>query len=137
MKVWTGYGSEHSQNLVMIGRFETAADAERAKTLLDKLEGLVAEEMEEKRLEVGKGNQRFSDKVRDALSALNVYSLGPAELEQFAYDVRVRREGSIVVITTEESEVSAFLKILVDGKAKVEVFSAHFYPDEGYGRGRG
>jgi hypothetical protein len=137
MKVWSGYGSEHSQNLVMIGRFETAADAERAKMILDKLEGLVADEVEAKRLEVGKGNQRFSDKVRETLRALELYSLGPAELEQFAYGVRVRREGSTVVITTDESEISAFLKILVDGKAKVEVFSAHFYPEDGYGRGRG
>lgn len=137
MKIWTGYGSEHSQNLVMVGRFETAADAERAKILLDELEGLVAEEVEAKRFEVGKGNQRFSDVLLAKLRALNVYSLRPSELEQFAYDVRVHREHSTVVITTDESEISGFLKILVDSKAKVEVFSAHFYPNEGYGRGRG
>ena len=136
MKIWTGYGSEHSQNLVMVGRFMNEVDATRAKSLLDKIAALVAEEVDAKRLTVGNGNQRFSDTVRDALSALSVYSLAPAELEQFAYDVRVKHEGKAVVITTDESEVSAFLKILIDGKAKVEVFSAHSYPDEGYGRGR-
>ena len=31
MKVWVGFGSEHSANLRMIGRFETAEKAESAK----------------------------------------------------------------------------------------------------------
>ena len=29
MKIWNGYGSEHSMNLVMIGRFKTVGEAEK------------------------------------------------------------------------------------------------------------
>jgi rRNA maturation endonuclease Nob1 len=135
MKVWLGYGTEHSQNLVMIGHFKDVADAERAEEILNQLEVLVNEEVSEKRMEIGKGSQRFSDRVRDVLyKDLKVYDLGPSELEQFAYDVRVKREGANIVITTDESDVSAFLKLLIDQKAKVEVYSAHFYPDSEHGR---
>ena len=28
MKIWTGYSSEHSMNLVLIGKFKQAKDAE-------------------------------------------------------------------------------------------------------------
>jgi len=37
MKIWRGYGSEHSSNLVMIGRFKTVGDAEAAKRIIDRL----------------------------------------------------------------------------------------------------
>jgi hypothetical protein len=134
MKVWAGYGSEHSENLVMIGRFADANDARQAKDLLDRLTTLANDEQTAGRLEAGKAPRRFSDQVREILWAANLHSLGPTELEQFLYDVTVKLEGKDVVIRTEEIEVSAFLKVLVDGKAKVEVYSAHFHPDEGKGR---
>ncbi|MEU9397969.1 DUF6375 family protein, partial [Streptomyces sp. NPDC048324] len=34
MKVWYGYGTEHSMNLVMIGRFKDATAADRAHTVI-------------------------------------------------------------------------------------------------------
>lgn len=136
MKIWSGYGTEHSQNLVMVGHFEDVASAEHVQELLDRLESLVSDEISAKRMEVGAGTRRFSKQMSEALSQLNIYDLAPAELEQFGYDVRVRREGAEVVVTTDESEVSAFLKVLVDNKAKVEVYSAHFFRDEKYGRGK-
>ena len=33
-------------------------------------------------------------------------------------------------------DVSAFLKVLLDKGARVEVYSAHDYPDTAHGRGR-
>ncbi|EUA59807.1 hypothetical protein I550_2955 [Mycobacterium intracellulare 1956] len=33
------------------------------------------------------------------------------------------------MITTDESDVQALLKVLLDGGARVEVYSAHDYPD--------
>lgn len=136
MKIWSGYGTEHSENLVMVGHFKEVADAEHAEDLLAQLDALVNGEVSAKRMEIGSGKERFSKPLREALAKLNVYNLGPSELEQFAYDVQVKRDGTDVVITTDETEVSAFLKILVDSKAKVEVYSAHFYKDEPYGRGK-
>jgi len=38
--------------------------------------------------------------------------------------------GSRIVVTTDELEVSGFLKLMVDKGAKVEVYSAHDYPDK-------
>ena len=37
MKVWNGYGSEHSMNLVIVGHFKEVRDAEKAKELIDLL----------------------------------------------------------------------------------------------------
>ncbi|MFC5583462.1 DUF6375 family protein [Rhodanobacter terrae] len=37
MKIWNGYGSEHSMNLVLIGRFKRARDAEKVEKDIDKL----------------------------------------------------------------------------------------------------
>ena len=54
-------------------------------------------------------------------------NIAPAEVEQFAYDVRVEQSGNTVEVTTDESDVSAFLKVLLDRKARVEVFSAHHH----------
>jgi Family of unknown function (DUF6375) len=127
MKIWSGFGSEHSMNLVMIGRFEDARDAEAAKLLIDRLTALVDEEQAAGQLVVGEPQGRFSDKVLDFLSTNNFVILGPDELEQFAYDVRVKHSGKTIELTTDESDVSAFLKVLIDHRARVEVFSAHFH----------
>ena len=37
MKLWNAFGSEHSMNLVIIGRFNEVRDAELAKELIDRL----------------------------------------------------------------------------------------------------
>ncbi len=37
MKIWNGYGSEHSMNLVLIGKFKRAKDAEKVEKDIDKL----------------------------------------------------------------------------------------------------
>uniref|UniRef100_UPI00261D4EEC DUF6375 family protein n=1 Tax=uncultured Halomonas sp. TaxID=173971 RepID=UPI00261D4EEC len=39
MKIWNGYGSEHSMNLVLIGRFKRAKDAENIEKNIDRLSG--------------------------------------------------------------------------------------------------
>jgi hypothetical protein len=71
MKVWVGYGSEHSMNLVMIGRFDDASDAAAAKWLIDRLTKIVSEEQAAGRMEIGDPTGRFSDSVRELLSQEN------------------------------------------------------------------
>lgn len=136
MKVWYGYGSEHSMNLVMIGRFKDAGDAVKAKQVIDQITEQVNADVEAGKMRIGMPTDRFTDGMLDLLGKVNVHIIGPAELEQFAYDVTVKVEGTQVVVTTEESDVAAFLKVLVDKGARVEVYSAHDYQDTGYGRGR-
>ena len=45
-------------------------------------------------------------------------------------------EDDKVVVTTNESDVSAFLKVMIDKGARVEVYSAHDYPETQCGRGK-
>jgi len=134
MKIWHGYGSEHSANLVMIGQFETAEDAQRVVEKLDVLREAVTADEEDGGVEID-GTRRFSDRMREALRRTEFYSLGPRELEQFLFEIDWERDLDKVIVKTEEVEVSALLKLLVHEGARVEVFSAHVHEGSGYGRG--
>jgi hypothetical protein len=136
MKVWYQHGSEHSANLVMIGHFENVAEATKAKEIIDTLTNQVREEEASGTRVLGQPSERYSNTMLDLLGKINVASIGPQELEQFLYEVNVSVEGSKIIFTTEEIEISAFLKVLFDQGARIEVFSAHNHPDSGYGRGR-
>jgi Family of unknown function (DUF6375) len=46
MKIWNTYGSEHSANLVMIGKFKDVASAETAKAIFDEISGVVVDSNE-------------------------------------------------------------------------------------------
>jgi len=59
---------------------------------------------------------------------VKTYIVAPAELSQFNYEFSVDVQANTVILTTEEYDVSAFLKILVNQGARVEVFSRHDYP---------
>lgn len=131
MKIWHGYGSEHSSNLVMIGHFKTTRDAKKAQQLIEQLSVGLRD-----KTEVGTTSERFSDEVRATLREAQCYFLGPSELEQFLYETRIQVESNRIVLTTEEFEVSAFLKLMVHKGARVEIYSAHDYPDANYGRGK-
>jgi len=128
MKIWRGYGSEHSSNLVMIGRFKTVAGAIEAKRIIERLTEQVRADVKAGLMEEGDPPQRFTDHIMELFKEVETYIVAPAELSQFNYEFSVELQGDTVVLTTEEYDVSAFLKILVDGGARVEVFSRHDYP---------
>ena len=131
MKIWQGYGSEHSMNLVMIGHFKSAEDAEMTQKLIEQLtEGL------RDKIDIGTSRDRFGDAVLDLLRETECYNLSPSELEHFLYDTHTRVEGDKIILTTDESEISAFFKLMIEKGAKVEIYSAHNYPDAEYGRGK-
>jgi len=130
MRIWTGHGSEHSMDLVMIGHFKEEPDAERAKEIIDRLTAQVNKEVEVGNLRVGKFQERYSDEMLEVLEKLRTHDLAPDEMEQFTYDVDVKVSGKQIVLTTEESAVQAFLKVMLHQGAKVEVFSGHDYPED-------
>jgi hypothetical protein len=72
----------------------------------------------------------------DLLGRLEVASIGPGELEQFAYEVNVEVDDKSVIVTTEELDIAAFLKVLFLRGARVEIYSAHDHPGTGHGRGQ-
>lgn len=133
MKIWNGYGSEHSMNLVMIGQFESVEGAEKAKELIE----AVTEQIYDK-VDCGIDNRpkRFSNEVMEILREKDLYIFGPEELEQFRYENSLDIEGDKLILRTEESDISVFLKLLLHRGAKVQIYSAHDHPDEEYGRGK-
>lgn len=136
MKIWYGYGSEHSANLVMIGQFKEEDDATKAKEIIDKISAQVNADREAGLLNRARGTDRYTDGMRALLNEIKIYSISPAEFEQFEYDVKVEVINGEVVITTDEIDVSAFLKVLFDRGARVEVYSAHHYPESEHRRGK-
>jgi hypothetical protein len=124
MKIWNSYGSEHSANLVMIGKFKDAASAEKAKEIIDEITDFISSSGDNY-----ENAARYPDGIMKLLERVGFHSIAPAELDQFRYDIRSELKGDKVVITTDEVEISAFLKLLVDKGARVEVYSAHDYPD--------
>jgi Family of unknown function (DUF6375) len=128
MKIWNGYGSEHSMNLVMIGSFKKAGDAEDAKDLINEIAELVRKEPT-RSYDDDPAETRFSKEMSDFFLKANLMTIGAIELEQFNYDVSVEQKGNQLILKTDEADISAFLKLLIDKGAKVEVFSAHEYPE--------
>lgn len=131
MKIWHGYGSEHSMNLVMIGHFKSVEDAKETQKLIEHLsEGLRG------KIDIGTSQDRFSDEVMELLRETKCYNLGPTDLEHFLYETNIHVEGDKIILTTEESEISAFIKLMIENGAKIEIFSGHHYPDTQFGRGK-
>ena len=137
MKLWLGYGTEHSMNLVMIGKFDENKEASQAFAAIQHIMDQASTDVESGLLEVGDPPDRYTDAMMKLAEDLKFYSLHPAEFEQFVYDVAVDLKDDKIVITTDEADVSAFLKFLVGKGARVEVYSAHHHADTGYGRGSG
>jgi Family of unknown function (DUF6375) len=130
MKIWNGYGSEHSMNLVLIGRFKRAQDAEKVEKDIGRLSAQASKD-DSYSISFGEPeDQRFSDDMLSLLRSLNLNTLGPADLSQLVSDHHFKREGDQITVTTDEAEVSAFVKLFIEAGAKVEVFSAHDYPSD-------
>lgn len=130
MKIWNGYGSEHSMNLVLIGRFKHAQDAERVEKDIKRLSAQVSKENIQLVSFADPEDQRFSEEMLSLLRRLNINSLGPTDLDQLISDHNLERAGDRITLTTDEAEVSAFVKLFIDAGARVEVFSGHDYPSE-------
>lgn len=125
MKIWTNHGTEHSANLVMIGKFKNTGAAEKAKAAIDEIKEFMKNSDDDHR-----DAERYSDPAFALLHKLGVHSLGPAELEQFLYDVGYELKDDKIIIGTDEIEISAFLKLLIDNGAMVEVYSRNDYPEK-------
>lgn len=128
MKIWNSYGSEHSYNLKMIGTFKTV---EKAKDAKDAIEQLVRFVEKTGGFDTYERAERFTDEQLELYrnGTKGVQSLSSREYSQFALDISVKQAENTIQISTDEIDVSAYLKVLIDCGAKVEVYSAHDYSD--------
>lgn len=130
MKIWNGYGSEHSMNLVLIGKFKRTQDAEKVEKDIDKLCAQVSKDDSHSIPFAEPENQRFTDDMLTLLRSLNLNTLAPADLDQLVSEYHLNREDNQITVKTDEAEVSAFVKLFIEAGAKVELFSAHDYPQD-------
>lgn len=124
MKIWNSYGSEHSLNLVIIGTFKEEHEAEDFEKTTNKITQFL---MENSEFDVDA--DRFDRKTLTFLGKENLYSLAPQQLGHLLYDSHVTRDGKEVRISSDD-DVNAFISLLIHQGAKVEVFSAHDFPEE-------
>ncbi len=73
----------------------------------------------------------MSDEVFEKLRELKLYDMGRFDVDMYAFEHTVERKGATVTISTDESDVQGFLKVLLHLGAKVEVFSRHDWNDDG------
>lgn len=131
MKIWTGYGSEHSSNLKLIGHFHTEGAAKSAEQVFERLRDRVYAEISAETYDENQDPPELSDGIAELLRELKLWGVGPADVDNFAYDHSISREGADIVLTTDENNVGGFVKILVDADAKVEIFSLHSHTEGG------
>jgi hypothetical protein len=129
MKLWTSYGSEHSANLVLIGHFKDAIAAEEAKVAIEEAMDFFQQS------EYQPFADTYSEEGMAFLGKLKVHSVSPSELSQFHGSFNIDQNKEKIVITSDD-ELIPFLKFMIDYGARVEMYSAHTYPDAEYGRGK-
>lgn len=130
MKMWNGYGSEHSMNLVLIGRFKREQDAENAERNISRLSSQASKDDTDFISCSEPEDHRFSDDMLALLRKLDLNTLGPFDLVQLVSDHHLSRDGDQITIRTDEADVSVFVKLFIEAGAKVEVFSAHDYSSD-------
>ncbi|MEU1647265.1 DUF6375 family protein [Micromonospora zamorensis] len=113
----------------MVGTFKDGATAETVKNIIEKFTETLQTEEAAGLHPPEKPTDRFSDKILDLIDEVNVRSLDSTDLQQFLYDFDVKRRDNSVVITTDEVDVQALIKVLVEKDAKVEIYSRHAHPD--------
>lgn len=127
MKVWFGYGSEHSANLVLIGEFKDAGEAQKSLNLLNEATKIAEADADAGHITAGTVTRQISEAQMDFFKRTNL-ALGYGGPEQLLLEFHAKAEGNRVVITTEEDEINSIVNILLHGGAKVEIYSAHDHP---------
>ena len=123
MKIWTGYGSEHSANLVMLGKFKTPEDATNFLAELEKLERLIQED--------DSGDDVFSEfpkKIMDEIFHGHIRfcnDFAPKDLDDFRMNLqRYQRDDdqTILEFKSDETGWAGLIKMMLNAGARIELF---------------
>jgi hypothetical protein len=130
VKIWRGYASDHSANIVMIGEFKTEEDAERVYELINTLSENASSDSAEGILEYWDRNEQYSEETERRLRKLKLHNLSPADISDFAFlNTSIDRSGAVLRFRTDDVEIGGFVKLMVARGARVQVYSADDYPD--------
>jgi hypothetical protein len=129
MRIWHSYGSEHSMDLVLIGTFETVAGAQAATEQMEALTALAEAVWSDD--DWRRQADRMPGTLAEDLARLNLYEMGRADVDIYAFEHTVERDESTVRIWTDEPDFQGFLKVLIHYGARVEVFSRHQWNEDG------
>lgn len=129
MKIWRGFASEHSANMVLIGHFVTTEDAIRAAEQLQQLHDLAITEFDYDRFYENKMSVFTTEPIPEMLKKLELYDFAAEDVEHLVRQHSMERDGKRVRIWTDESDLNGFLKFLIKKGAFLEVYSAHDYPE--------
>ncbi len=129
MKIWQGYGSEHSYRLVLIGRFANTHTAQAVAEKMSRLTDAASATWPDDPWE--RPDERLDAALRDVLYELELYDLARSDVDNFAYEHSIDVDGDRVRIATDEGEIQGFLKVFINAGAKVEVYSGHNWNDDG------
>jgi hypothetical protein len=131
MKLWTGFGSEHSSNLKMVGHFADESAARAVEIIFDEINKRLHTDMDADGYDLDDRVPDLTDEMNELLREHKVWSLGPADVENFAYEHSVTRDGADLILTTDENTVGGFIKLLIDNEASVEIYSMHSHAPDG------
>ena len=124
MKIWFNYGSEHSMNLVLIGRFKSNTDA---KAFAQDVEDL--KEYLQKNSYSVINVKSFDSPIREYLVKNEISFLSPEQLEQILSYETLKSEGNEIKMTSDEFLDGLVAWMIMRG-AKAEIFSLHDFPEE-------
>jgi hypothetical protein len=116
-------------NLMLIGTFDSVSVAEATVERMQAVKALAEAHWSDDDWR-GPDDRMPPDLVQE-LMRLGLYELGRSDVDIYAFDHSVERDGPSVRVWTEESEVQGFLKVMIHMGGRVEVFSRHHWNDDG------
>lgn len=128
MKIWHGFGSEHSARLVMIGHFQTPENAEEVLRQFEALRSVIVRDIDYDNMDENPWRWYRNSDLTEHLRQIDLFYLSPEDIEHFARDCSPERSGADIEIQTDEDDINGLLKFLLHNGAYVEVYSAHDFP---------
>jgi hypothetical protein len=115
----------------MVGHFADESAAKATELVFERIKERIYKDMNTEGYDPGEDAPDLTDEMGQLLREINVWSLAPADVENFAYDHSVTRDGADLILTTDENAIGGFVKLLVDNDARIEIFSMHSHTSAG------
>jgi rRNA maturation endonuclease Nob1 len=112
MKVWNSFGSEHSADLVIIGEFRDAETAKEVTDLLDQVQEIVIQD-----------GVPLAELRKQVYKECGLGDFGDTDVESMTLCHTWQQQGKHVRVTTDETDIQGILKIMLNKRGRIEVYS--------------